>query len=497
MRPFRDISIRRKLIVMGLIASSAALLLACSAFLGYGLFAYRETMIHILSVRASIIGTHIASAIVFKDERAAADTLASLKEDPHIISAGVYTPDNLVFAMFGQNETNREAPFVQRFSGNPEGYWFERDSLILYRKIVFKGEHIGTVYIHSDLQEMYPRFWQYIGITLLVFFVSSIVALIVSSLFERKITHPLFHLVETVRTISAEKDYSVRAVTNSKDETGILVEAFNDMLTQIQRQSVALQLSSDEVEQRVIQRTRELESANKELETFSYSVSHDLRTPLRGIDGFCEALVEDYADKLDEQGKDYLRRIQAAAVRMGQLVDDLLDLSKVNRMQLLRSDIDLTALVQGLSQELQERDPDRQAEFHIQTGLVANADAQWIGIVLTNLLENAWKFTSKQKRPRIEFGAVKTTTETAYFVRDNGAGFDMAYVNKLFAPFQRLHTATQYPGTGIGLATVQRIILRHGGRVWAEGEIEKGASLYFTLAQTQSVEDTGMYSRVR
>jgi light-regulated signal transduction histidine kinase (bacteriophytochrome) len=229
-------------------------------------------------------------------------------------------------------------------------------------------------------------------------------------------------------------------------------------------------------------RTAEVETANKELEAFSYSVSHDLRAPLRGIDGFCQALVEDCAERLDEQGKDYLKRIQAATVRMGQLVDDLLNLSSVSRAQLRKGRVDLTALVQGLSNELQQRDPEREAEFRIQTGLVADADQQLMRIVLTNLLENAWKFTSKQKRARIEFGALPSAKETAYFVRDNGAGFDMAYVNKLFAPFQRLHTANQFPGTGIGLATVQRIILRHGGRVWAEGEKGNGASFYFSFS---------------
>jgi light-regulated signal transduction histidine kinase (bacteriophytochrome) len=338
------------------------------------------------------------------------------------------------------------------------------------------------VYIRSDLRDMYARIWQYIGIMLIVFFVSSLVAFVVSAIIERKITQPLFQLVETAQAVSVLKDYSIRATMDSEDEMGILVGAFNEMLVQIQQQAIALQRSRDEFEERVIERTRELQYANEELETFSYSVSHDLRTPLRGIDGFCQALVEDNAEMLDERGKDYLKRIQAATVRMGQLVDDLLGFSKVNRVQLRKSNIDLSALVQGLSKEIQKREPERKAEFHIQSGLVVNADEQLIRIVLTNLLENAWKFTSKLERTRIEFGVLTSATETAYFVRDNGAGFDMAYLKKLFVPFQRLHTEEEYSGTGIGLATVQRIVSRHGGRVWAEGEVEKGASLYFSLS---------------
>jgi signal transduction histidine kinase len=480
MTPLRERSIRQKLIVMGLIASSAALILACGALLTYEFFAYRDNMVRVLSIRSDIIGTNSVSAILFKDEQSAAETLASLKDDPHIISAGIYIQDNYPFARYGTDDDQRDVALIGRFA-NQDTHRFESDSLILVRRIVFKGEPIGTVLIRSDLQEMYARMWQYIGIILIIFLVSSLVALVVSAIVQRKITQPLLQLVDTARTVTAKKDYSIRARTESNDEMGILVVAFNEMLTQIERQSGALQRSSDECEQRVIERTRELQYANEELETFSYSVSHDLQSPLRGIDGFCQALVEDNSEMLDERGKDHLKRIQAAIVRMGQLVDDLLDFSKVNRMQLRKTDIDLSVLAQGLLKELQFRDPTREVEFHVQTGLVVKADEHLIAIVLTNLLENAWKFTSKHKHALIEVGVLKLPTETAYFVRDNGAGFDMAYVNKLFAPFQRLHTQKEYSGTGIGLATVQRIVSRHGGRVWAEGEMEKGASLYFSL----------------
>ena len=226
-----------------------------------------------------------------------------------------------------------------------------------------------------------------------------------------------------------------------------------------------------------------IEAANKELESFSYSVSHDLRTPLRSIDGFSQALLEDCAGLLNEQGKDYLNRIRAASQHMGQLIDDLLNLSRTARHELRRKSVDLSALALGSADEVRKIWPGRQVELVVAPGLQAQGDLQLLRIVFDNLLGNAWKFTSKQERATIEVGALSHDGTTAYFVRDNGAGFDMAYATKLFSPFQRLHAMTEYPGTGIGLATVQRIVARHGGLVWAEGLVGQGATFYFTLGK--------------
>jgi len=226
---------------------------------------------------------------------------------------------------------------------------------------------------------------------------------------------------------------------------------------------------------------KELEEANKELEAFSYSVSHDLRAPLRSIDGFSQALLEDYADKLDDQGREYLRRIRAASQRMAQLINDLLTLSRVTRAEIHFEEVDLSTIVENIAAELKESQPNRDVKFIIAQNVKAYGDSHLLRIVLENLLSNAWKFTSKHKNAVIEFGAKESDGKRVYFVRDDGAGFDMAYVDKLFVPFQRLHEQDEFEGTGIGLATVQRIVHRHGGMVWAEGEVEKGATFYFTL----------------
>ena len=224
-----------------------------------------------------------------------------------------------------------------------------------------------------------------------------------------------------------------------------------------------------------------LEAANKELEAFSYSVSHDLRAPLRGLDGFSQILLEDYADKLDDQGKDYLRRLRGASQRMAQLIDDLLKLSHVTRAELSLEEMDLGALAQEVAEGLRGQDPERSVRFDIAPGLTARADPRLLRVALENLLGNAWKFTGRRAEAHIEFGAAEQDGKPAYFVRDNGAGFDPAYAGKLFGAFQRLHDAHEFPGTGIGLATVQRVVHKHGGRIWAEGAVDRGATFYFTL----------------
>lgn len=222
-------------------------------------------------------------------------------------------------------------------------------------------------------------------------------------------------------------------------------------------------------------------AANHELEAFSYSVAHDLRAPLRSIDGFSQALIEDYADKLDDEGNAHLNRVRAAAQRMAQLIDDLLSLSRVTRTELHRSAVDLSSIAGEIAATLSKTHPSRGVTFRIQDGLVVHADARLVSVLLENLLGNAWKFTSKRPNATIEVASTSVASEVAYYVKDNGAGFDMAYANKLFTAFQRLHSRADFEGTGIGLATVQRIVRRHGGRVWAEGAVDRGATFWFTL----------------
>jgi light-regulated signal transduction histidine kinase (bacteriophytochrome) len=226
-----------------------------------------------------------------------------------------------------------------------------------------------------------------------------------------------------------------------------------------------------------------LEAVNRELEAFSYSVSHDLRAPLRSIDGFSQALLEDFEDKLDASGKRYLQNVRESAQQMAQLIDDLLGLARVTRSELHSTEVDLSAVARRIVERLSANSPGRAVEVAIAEGLKVRADGRLMAVALENLLGNAWKFTGKRERPRLELGVDRRGPRPVYFVRDNGAGFDMNHAAKLFGAFQRLHSAGEFEGTGVGLATVQRVIHRHGGKIWAEGEVQRGATFFFTLGE--------------
>jgi light-regulated signal transduction histidine kinase (bacteriophytochrome) len=232
--------------------------------------------------------------------------------------------------------------------------------------------------------------------------------------------------------------------------------------------------------------------ANKERASFSYSVSHDLRSPLRSIDGFSLALIEDYADKLDADGRSHLQRVRAAAQRMAQLIDDLLKLARITRADISCRQLDLSTLAGEVCDEVRARDPQRAVAMAVQQGLETEGDPRLLRVALENLVSNAWKFTRHTPEPRIEVGALREDGgPPVFYVRDNGAGFDMAYADKLFGAFQRLHGTQEFEGTGIGLATVARVIHRHGGRVWAEAAVGKGAAFFFTLGEPEATAEAG------
>jgi PAS domain S-box-containing protein len=266
------------------------------------------------------------------------------------------------------------------------------------------------------------------------------------------------------------------ALLDHKGDPQYLLGVSEDITERKRAEESVRQLNTDLQKQ-----SAQLQAANKELEAFSYSVSHDLRAPLRSIDGFSQALLEDYADQLDEQGKDYLQRVRASTQRMGELIDDLLNLSRVSRGTMRLETVDLSAMAKNITAELQKAQRERRVDIVIADGMVATGDTGLFKVALENLLGNAWKFTGKCPDAKIEFGVAHQNGKHDYFVRDNGAGFDPAYTAKLFGAFQRLHDAREFPGTGIGLATVQRIIHRHGGSIWAEGKPNEGATFYFTL----------------
>ncbi len=481
MLDLRHSPISKKLTWMNVLVSSVALLSACVAFFLYDQYTFRESLVRSLSAQAQIIGSNSVSALTFNDPQSAENTLAALRSLPNIIGAGIFASDGRLFAQYSRDPGERILKTPAR-PDEQQSYVFRNDEVFLRQPIIFQGRQIGTVYIRSDLNERTHRLTRYLGIAGAVLLLSLIAALLVSSVFRRSVAEPIVQLAETARIVSQEQNYSIRATpTGMQDELSVLINAFNGMLTQIQQRDDALQHARDQLEERVEDRTRQLVAANRELEAFSYSVSHDLRGSLEIINGFSHILLVEYGDKLEPTGKDCVQQINVATRRMAELIEDLLNLSRVSTASMHREKVDLTAIAHSIADQLCRREPSRNIEFVIHDCLTVEGDSRLLRIVLENLLGNAWKYTSHHQRGRIEFGCEDRRGRTIFFVRDDGAGFDPGLTERLFKPFQRLHATSEFPGTGIGLATVQRIISRHGGEVWAEGEVQRGATFHFTL----------------
>ncbi len=494
-----DWPIKQKLTAMLVLISGLVLLLTSAAFAGYQYWSLRQATRDALSVRGRIIAANSTASLAFANEADAREILSALRADPHIVAAVLYDKVGHVFAAYPADLAGNAVPAAPE----PDGYRFERGHLIGFQPVEEAGSRrLGTLYLASDLEAVYDTFRLSGVIGLAVMAVALLAAYLVSMVLQGTISQPILALAETAQAVSTRQDYSVRAPKLGADELGVLTEAFNQMLGRIEDQDRALRASQDELqryatelEQRVEERTHELQerhealrrnaaellAANTELDAFAYSVSHDLRAPLRSIDGFSQVLLEDYGAKLDEAGQDSLRRVRAATQRMGTLIDDLLKLARITRTEIRAEAVDLSDLARDIAAELQRATPERQVEFTIAPRLKARGDPRLLRVVLDNLLRNSWKYTAKQARPQIEFGSVEENGGQAFMVRDNGAGFDMKYADKLFGVFQRLHSAADFEGTGVGLATVRRIINRHGGRIWAEGAVDQGATFYFTL----------------
>src|SRR5881396_2563077 len=488
----RDWPIRQKLTAMLVLSSGLVLLLTSAALVGYQYWSFRQTMRSTLSVRGSILATNSTASLAFANDADARELLSALRADPHIVAAALYDRNGRLFATYPGDLPGGALPAAP----GPDGYRFQRGNLIGFQPVAEAGgQRLGTLYLASDLAAVDATLRLSGVIAVAVLTVALLAAYLLSRVLQGAISQPVLLLAETARAVSDRRDYSVRAAKLGEDELGVLTDAFNHMLSRIETQDRALRESKEGLEQRVAERTHELEerheavrrnaaellAANQELDAFAYSVSHDLRAPLRSIDGFSQVLLEDYATQLGDAGRDSLQRVRAASQRMATLIDDLLKLARVTRVEMRTEHVDLSSMARDVVAEIQRTATDRQVEFVIAPGLEAQGDSRLLRVVLDNLLRNGWKYTGKRPQPRVEFTAQDENGDRVFVIKDNGAGFDMKYADKLFGVFQRLHSITEFEGTGVGLATVRRIINRHGGRIWAEGIVDQGATFYFTL----------------
>jgi signal transduction histidine kinase len=473
---FKDIPIQRKLITVILLTSGAVLLLTCTSFFAYEFHSFRQTTVRQLSTLGEIVAENSTAALAFDSREDAAEILAALKADPHIVAACIYDQEGNVFAQYPSNRALKDLPVKPR----SRGYDFTASHLEGFQPIVQGSRKLGTLYLKSDLKAMYERFQLYAIIAVLVIVLSFLLAYVLSKILQKGISKPILALAETAKEISNDRNYSVRVPKGGKDEIGTLTDAFNQMLLEIEEQNQSLSGFNQKLEQKVIERTIEIEAANKELESFSYSISHDLRAPLRSIHGYTNILAEEYAGKLDDEAKRLMGIILNNTKKMSQLIDDLLEFSRLGRKGLSKTNVSMMNIVESVWHDLTVTE-DRKIEFILRPLPDACADSSTIRQVWVNLISNALKYTRKNERTMIEISSEKKDGDIIYFIKDNGTGFDMEYYDKLFGVFQRLHSQKEFEGTGVGLAIVQRIITKHGGSIWAEAEVGKGASFYFKL----------------
>ena len=465
---------------MNLLVSGAVLIIAVLAFFSYDMLSFRASLISNLQSEAQIIGANSVSALTFDDPASAAATLQGLSRSPDVVYAVLTKQDGTVFATYG--DADQISLNVLPRSQIDE-HWLNGRHLLVAHRIMFEGSSLGVVYISATLNEIGQRARHYLVIAGLILVLCMVAALLISAITRRFIAKPIVSLAETARSISREHDYSVRAEQSTGSvEMSVLTGAFNEMLQQIQQSETALRRSRDELEQRVEERTAELRSANRELEAFSYTVAHDLRGPLDSIAGIAY-LLSSTPTQLDPNSREMVLRLQDSTKNMAALIDDLLNFARASTTSIRHDRVDLSSMASKIAADLHSAEPDRRVDFQIAALPPVEADAALMRIALDNLMRNAWKYTSHHPSACIEFGAKVLNGQTVYFVRDDGAGFDPTRVGEIFQPFHRLHSKNQFPGTGIGLATVQRILARHGGEIWAEGAIEKGATFYFTLPQ--------------
>ena len=499
-------SISKKLTWMNMLVSGVALLLACSGFCAYDLYSFRNALVNSVSIQAQIIGDNTVSALLFNDPNSAEKTLSALSANRHLMYAQIYTRDGQPFAGYwrGAAGETRTLPIIP--PGQIQSFWYREGHLGLARSIIFQGKPTGTVYIRSDLEAMNDRLKSYAVIIVVVFLVSFVVALLISKVSQRAIAEPIVQLAQTVQVVSQEKNYSIRAATNSnRDEVSTLIESVNEMLEQIQQRDSALQHAHDQLEHRVEERTIQLAVANKELELrnreveratqlkskFLASMSHELRTPLNAIVGFSDLLAEETPGPLSVKQKRFVDHIRQGSTHLLQLINDILDLSKVEAGQ-LELHLENFSIGDALPEVLSIIRPlamPKNIRMENSTGAnhLIYADRGRFKQILYNLLSNAVKFTPTGGR--VDIDCVADGDFIRVSVTDTGIGIRPEDQQLVFEEFRQVEGADAAQGTGLGLAITRRLVEQQGGKISLESELGRGCRFTFTLPAGASASE--------
>jgi signal transduction histidine kinase len=499
MKRLRNLSFRRKLAFLSFVTAGSSLLLAGLVYTGYALYTYRYGLARQMAIQADIVGFSTLPALRFEDVRAATDALAALRADSRIVLAGVYTRDGRLFASYAKEGV--VAPAMSELPPNgTDRMEFAKNYLEVSHALVSDGgPPLGTVYLRSSLDELKKRLTRYGLITLTVLLLSLLGALGISSYLQREISAPILDLVQTTRVVTEQQNYSVRATVRGQDELGVLVEAFNGMLSEIERRDELLRA----INRQLLQRTNELARKNEEVEAFVYIVSHDLRAPLVNLQGFgkelqlsCESLRQKIApylpggttgteinELLDEEIPSALRFIGASTAKFERLINSLLRLSRTGRQEFRPEALEMETLVHNTLDALRTHIEQAEAEVVVSPLPPAFGDATAVGQIFANLISNALRYRQPGRPARIEIGGVSEEGMSSYHIRDNGVGITGTALKKLFQVFQRFRPDLA-DGEGIGLATVKRLVERHGGRIWADSQEGQGTIFRFTLPTT-------------
>jgi len=489
--PLSNVPIRRKLMLIVLLTTGGTLLLAGSALILFNVVQFKKEMVVDLTSLADIVARNSTAVLSFSDAASGAEILRSLSARKPIVAAALYDRNGTLFARY---LPGTELAFPVR-PGRDGAVQIE-GGLVVFHPVELKGERIGTVYLRSDLSELTSRINVQAIAVGAVFLASGLAALLLSSGLQRLVSTPVLDLAATARAVSENEDYSLRAEKRGDDELGQLVDAFNQMLVQIQQRDSALLEAKEDLEQRVDERTRELArrneelfTSNKELDDFAYIASHDLKEPLRGIHNFSNFLLEDYADKLAGDGRSKLETLMRLTRRMETLIDSLLQFSRLGRVDLAIDRVDLNEIVAEVLDSLAITLQEEKVEIRMPRPLPkVRADRARVGEIFSNLVVNAVKYNDKPQK-WIEIGTTRNGSSTdegppVFYVRDNGVGIPEKHYDAVFRIFKRLHGRDQFGGgTGAGLTIVKKIVERHHGRIWIQSSPGEGTTFYFTLQE--------------